>query len=155
MPAPVVESLRLALEASSSAGRQPRNVWPAIRKGIAGHCPACGIGRIFRAYLKVNDTCPTCGEELYHQRADDAPPYMTIVVVGHIVVGLLVVTEEYWPDAPLWLHVAIWPALALTLSLWLLPIMKGALIAYQWALRMHGFEAAQRSGSAIGKSDSK
>jgi hypothetical protein len=41
------------------------------------------------------------------------------------------------------------------LSLWILPIMKGGLVAHQWALRMHGFEAAQRSGSAIGKSDSK
>ncbi len=110
---------------------------------------------MFRAYLKVNDACPQCGEELHHHRADDAPPYMTIAVVGHAVVGMLVAADKYWPDAPLWLHAALWPALALILSLWLLPVMKGGLIAYQWALRMHGFEHVRRTESAAGKIGSK
>jgi uncharacterized protein (DUF983 family) len=101
MPAPVMVSLSFAREIPPSAASQPpRDVWPAIRKGLAGRCPACGKGKIFRAYLKVNEECPTCGEELHHQRADDAPPYLTIVVVGHIFGGLLLATEEYWPDAP-------------------------------------------------------
>jgi uncharacterized protein (DUF983 family) len=97
---------------------------------------------MFRAYLKVNDVCPQCGEELFHQRADDAPPYLTILVVGHVVGSLMLLAEEFWPDAPIWLHAMIWPTLALILSLWLLPMMKGGLIAYQWALRMHGFGEA-------------
>ncbi len=156
VPAPVVNSPIFAREVASPAFRPPpRAFWPAIRKGLLGLCPACGAGRIFRAYLKVNDACPQCGEELHHHRADDAPPYLTIVVVGHVVVGCLVAADQYWPDAPLWLHAAIWPALALILSLWLLPVMKGGLIAYQWALRMHGFEHARRSGSALGGSGSK
>ena len=117
----------------------PRNAWAAIGKGLRGRCPACGEGRLFRSYLKVNDLCPKCGEEFFHQRADDAPPYLTIFVVGHIVGSLMLLTEEFWPDAPIWLHAMIWPTLALILSLWLLPIMKGGFIAYQWALRMHGF----------------
>ena len=152
IPAPIIKSPGFARDVASPSSRQPpRAVWPAIRKGLRGRCPSCGRGKIFRAYLKVNDECPQCGEELHHHRADDAPPYMTIVVVGHVVVGLLVAADKYWPDAPLWLHAAIWPALALILSLWLLPVMKGALIAYQWALRMHGFEKAPRPASALGK----
>ncbi len=122
-----------------------RNAWQAIGKGMRGICPACGAGRMFRAYLKVNDICPHCGEELYHHRADDAPPYLTILVVGHIVGSLMLLTETYWPDAPIWLHAMIWPTLALILSLWFLPILKGGLIAYQWALRMHGFDGRQAS----------
>ncbi|HUZ90482.1 MAG TPA: DUF983 domain-containing protein [Methylocella sp.] len=122
----------------------PRNAWQAIGKGLRGCCPACGgAGTMFRAYLKVNDVCPSCGEELFHQRADDAPPYVTIVVVGHIVGTLMLLTEEFWPDAPIWLHAMIWPTLALILSLWLLPVFKGGLIAYQWALRMHGFDGSE------------
>ena len=52
-------------------------------------CPACGKGAMFNAYLKVNDRCPACGEELHHHRADDAPPYFTMLIVGHIVVALV------------------------------------------------------------------
>jgi len=160
MPAPVISPAPVSILARvapspGAASPLPRPVWPAIRTGLSGLCPACGRGRIFRAYLKVNDTCPHCGEELHHHRADDAPPYMTIFVVGHVVVGMLVAADKYWPDAPLWLHAALWPAVALILCLWLLPIMKGGLIAYQWALRMHGFEHARHSSNTIGRNGGK
>jgi len=123
--------------------RPKRDIWQSIMKGLRGRCPACGEGKMFRVYLKVNDACPNCGEEFHHHRADDAPPYLTIFVVGHIVGTLMLATEEFWPDAPIWLHAMVWPTLTLILSLWLLPIMKGGLIAHQWALRMHGFETAK------------
>ena len=119
-----------------------RPAWPAIWRGMKGQCPACGEGRIFRAYLKVNDACPSCGTELHHHRADDAPPYLTIFVVGHIVGGLMLWFETVNDSAPIWIHLLVWPTLALILCLWLLPVLKGGLIAYQWALRMHGFEIA-------------
>jgi uncharacterized protein (DUF983 family) len=121
---------------------RPRDIWLSLRRGLAGHCPACGKGKMFRAYLKVNDTCPACGEELFHHRADDAPPYFTILIVAHVIGGMMLMVEETAPDLPLWLHILAWPSLTLALSLVLLPIVKGALIAHQWALRMHGFETA-------------
>ncbi len=149
----ITTSSSLTLRQSPQKREQPdapRNPWRAIAKGMRGHCPACGDGKMFRAYLKVSDICPACGEELFHQRADDAPPYVTIFIVGHVVGSLMLLAEEFWPDAPIWLHAMIWPTLALILSLWLLPIVKGGFIAYQWALRMHGFEgaASQASGSS-------
>jgi uncharacterized protein (DUF983 family) len=119
-----------------------RDAWQAIKRGLRLRCPACGQGKMFHAYLKVNDACPHCGEELHHHRADDAPPYLTIFIVGHIVVSLMLAMDHYAPDAPIWLHALIWPTLTLILSLWFLPHLKGGLIAYQWALRMHGFEKA-------------
>lgn len=94
---------------------------------------------MFRKYLKVADICPACGEELFHQRADDAPPYFTIVIVGHIVVALVLSVEmAYRP--PLWVHAAIWLPLTVILALLVLPLVKGALIGLQWALLMHGFD---------------
>ncbi len=117
-----------------------RDVWLAMKRGLMGHCPHCGEGRIFSSYLKVNPTCPHCGEELHHHRADDAPPYITVFIVGHIVVGLMLTAEQFYDDSPIWLNVLIWPLLAVVLSLLILPRVKGALIAYQWALRMHGFD---------------
>jgi hypothetical protein len=70
-----MDNLALALDATTHG-----HAWQAIRKGLRGCCPNCGEGKMFRSYLKVNDACPHCGEELFHQRSDDAPPYMTIFV---------------------------------------------------------------------------
>lgn len=143
MSAPAVDMPIFKPQNAPEPAAAGREIWPSIKKGLRGRCPACGEGSMFRAYLKVNEACPRCGEELHHHRADDAPPYMTIFVVGHIVGTFMLLTETTWPDAPIWLHAMVWPTLTLILSLWLLPIMKGGLIAHQWALRMHGFEGPE------------
>lgn len=116
-----------------------RPVWPALKRGMRGLCPACGQGKIFSAYLKVNDRCPVCGEELFHHRADDMPPYVTMVIVGHIVVAGVILGQDLFPNLPDWPQMIFWPIVATLLCLWLLPPVKGALVTYQWALRMHGF----------------
>lgn len=116
----------------------PRSVWSAMGRGLAQCCPACGASPLYKRYLKVHDRCPGCGEELHHQRADDAPPYVTILIVGHIVVpGILLLEQTYAPES--WVHMVIWLPLIVILSLLILPRVKGALIGLQWALRMHGF----------------
>jgi uncharacterized protein (DUF983 family) len=110
-------------------------------RGANQSCPACGDGKLFQSFLKVADACPSCGEELHHQRADDAPAYFTMFLVGHIVVGLVMVVEKAFEPA-LWVHALIWGPLLLALSLFLLPRIKGVLIGLQWAQRMHGFDHA-------------
>ena len=114
----------------------------AIKRGLLCRCPNCGEGKLYSAYLKVNPVCAVCGEELHHQRADDAPPYATIFIVGHVVIGSLLAVESYGETIPMWVHMLVWSSLALVMSLVLLPLLKGALVGYQWALRMHGFETA-------------
>ena len=130
------------IEAGSKPSRRAtgeRSVWQSLLRGARSLCPACGKGAMFNRYLKVADHCRHCGEALHHQRADDAPPYFTIVIVGHIVVSLVLAVEvAYRP--PLWLHAALWLPLTVLLSLALLPIIKGALVSLQWALLMHGFD---------------
>lgn len=124
-----------------STGTTPpsRDVAVASLRGLRGQCPHCGEGRLFKTFLRVNEHCPTCNEALYHHRADDAPPYVVITIVGHIVVGaMLIVEKAYTPD--LWIHAALWVPLTIVLSLLLLQPIKGALIGVQWALRMHGFD---------------
>ena len=116
-----------------------RPILGSLLRGAMLKCPACGKGAMFRRYLKVADHCPQCGEALHHQRADDAPPYFTIVIVGHVVVGLVLAVEmAYRP--PLWVHAALWLPLTVILTLLVLPLVKGALVALQWALLMHGFD---------------
>ena len=136
-------------------GRAPgpeaaRPLASAMRRGAELRCPACGRGRMFRAYLEVVHACGTCGEELHHHRADDAPPYFTIVLVGHMVVaGALALEQALAP--PSWLHFVLWLPLTLALSLLMLPRIKGALVGLQWAHRMHGFGSGpDPASSALG-----
>jgi len=62
-----------------------REIWQSLKRGFACHCPACGEGKLYNAYLKVVPACEQCGEELHHQRADDAPPYFTMAIVAKVV----------------------------------------------------------------------
>jgi uncharacterized protein (DUF983 family) len=113
------------------------SVWPALRRGLALRCPQCGQGRIFRRYLKVHPTCASCGLELQSFRSDDAPPYFTMLIVGHIIVpGMLLLEQLHHP--PSWVHAALWLPLTLALTLGLLPRIKGAVIGFQWAHRIRG-----------------
>lgn len=125
-----------------------RDAWTSLKRGWCQTCPACNKGQIYKSYLKVNDACPACGEELHHQRADDAPPYFTMLIVAHIVGGgILFMEQNYAP--PEWVELVIWLPATVLISLWLLPRIKGALIAYQWANRMHGFGGPQVEGADI------
>jgi uncharacterized protein (DUF983 family) len=102
---------------------------------------------MFRAFLKVKDHCSACGEALHHQRADDAPAYFVILIVGHLVVPLVLSVEVAFAP-PYWLHVAIWLPLTAGLSLALLQPIKGAIVGWQWAQRMHGFNPAEADDAA-------
>ncbi|MFA5898544.1 MAG: DUF983 domain-containing protein [Hyphomicrobium sp.] len=121
----------------------------ALMRGAAGRCPACGEGALFRKFLKVKDSCDVCGEELYHHRADDLPAYVVMSIVGHVVIGLLLWVETSFAPS-LWVHVALWVPLTLALSLGLLQPVKGAIVALQWALRMHGFGARRARTGSVG-----
>lgn len=126
----------------------PRDTATALKRGFSCRCPQCGEGRIFGKFLKVNPTCSNCGLNLDGHRADDMPPYIVIMIVGHIVVGLNLAFEQ-GAEWPLWIHFAIWPTLTLVSALMLLQPVKGALIGYQWALKMHGFDPEARRDPAL------
>lgn len=115
-----------------------RPVGRSIKRGLLNRCPACGTGRLFRAYVKCVDHCAVCGEDFTHQRADDLPPYLVITIVGHIVVGGYMATDLVWPLTT-WQHLAIWVPITLVLALLLLQPVKGGVIGLQWAVKMHGF----------------
>jgi uncharacterized protein (DUF983 family) len=116
----------------------------AVTRGLRGRCPNCGRGHMFSRFLKVADRCPVCSEELFHQRADDFPAYLVIVLVGHTIVPLALLVETEFAPA-LWLQVALWVPLTGLLSLTLLQPIKGAVVAMQWFGGMHGFARASKS----------
>lgn len=112
--------------------------WGALARGAANRCPSCGRGSLFRGYLRVAEQCGACGVPVGAIRADDAPPYFTMLITGHVIVGALMTVETSYAP-PIWVHALLWGPAVVLMSLWLLPRIKGALIGFQWANLMHGF----------------
>jgi uncharacterized protein (DUF983 family) len=124
---------------SARAPLAKSDVWTSIKRGFRGRCPRCGEGKLFRAFLKVDNNCSVCGLDFTPHRADDLPAYLVIVIVGHIVVPTaLMIETNYSP--PVALQLAIYLPVTLIASLALLQPVKGAVVGMQWALRMHGFD---------------
>lgn len=115
-----------------------RELWPAVRRGFRRKCPKCGAGPLMSGYLKVRDRCTVCQEDLSQHRADDGPAYLTILVVGHLMAPLLHIVFTTFRPEPLVLF-TIFSVGCVTLSLYLLPRLKGSIVGFQWARRMHGF----------------
>lgn len=111
---------------------------PALINGWRKRCPSCGTGPALKGYLTVRDSCPVCGEDLHHARADDGPAYLTILIVGHLMAPLIIAFYTAFRPDPL-VMASIFTAGTVALSLYLLPRLKGMVIAFQWAKRMHGF----------------
>ena len=116
-----------------------RSLRPSLLRGLARRCPACGEGRMFAGYLKVSQQCERCLEQLGHIRADDIPPYVTILLVGHLIVPLVLFVYQTW-QPPTWLSMTIWPLATLALTMALLPVIKGGVVAVMWSLRLRGDE---------------
>lgn len=115
-----------------------RELRPALLRGWRRRCPNCGSGPLMQGYLKVRDDCAVCAEPLHHQRADDGPAYLTILIVGHVMAPLiLIVFTRLRPD-PIVLA-TVFSIGCVALSLFLLPRLKGLMVGFQWAKRMHGF----------------
>src|SRR6516165_3995347 len=126
-------------DAARESALPTRPLWGSIRRGLSGRCPSCGSGKMFRAFLKVADRCTACGEALHHHRADDAPAYFVILIVGHVVVPLALIVEVAYAP-PYWLHAVLWLPLTAGLAIGLLSPVKGAIVGWQWANYMHGFD---------------
>jgi uncharacterized protein (DUF983 family) len=122
--------------------QDPVPLGQAMQRGFRGRCPHCGEGRLFGRFLKSADRCAACGEPFHHHRADDFPAYLVIVFVGHVIVPIVLAVEAAYAP-PYWLHFLLWTPLTLGLSLGLLQPVKGAVIAMQWQMGMHGFQAAK------------
>ncbi len=107
----------------------------AIGRGLLGRCPSCGKSHIFNGYLKVRDACQGCGAPLGLARADDAPPYFTILLVGHVLIpAMFMVDRAFTPE--IWLMTAIFVPLAAIMSVGLLRPIKGGTVGLMMKLNM-------------------
>lgn len=135
-------------EHSSHRLEDPPSIWPeaveqrpllrAMALGFTGKCPKCGKGKMFARFLKTKDRCDVCSEALHHHRADDLPAYLNIFIVGHVVIGFMVIAMT-WKLMDVWTTTAVTILLCLVAAFSLMQPLKGMVVGSQWALRMHGF----------------
>lgn len=103
-----------------------------VRRGLGLRCPHCGEGRLFGRFLKVREHCEACGADNTIFPSDDAPPYLTLLLVGHFIVPFMFWLDKAWEPA-MWVQFAIWLPLIAVITTALLPYMKGAVIGFAWA----------------------
>lgn len=110
--------------------------WPmTIVRGLRAICPRCGKAKIFNGYLKVHDVCSHCGANFAELPADDAPPYVAMVIVLQVI-GVFVVMFYKGVFLPNW-PTAIGALLALVIVCMLaLRVTKGAIIGVLLKLNM-------------------
>ena len=118
----------------------PRSLWAALRRGLTGKCPRCGGAHLFARFLKPVARCPLCGQDWTLHAADDFPPYVSIIVTGHLMAPVMIVLGAA-TSIPMWATMTIAVTMAVALLLSLLQPAKGAIIALQWWMGMAGFAA--------------
>ena len=103
-----------------------------VRRGFCLRCPQCGQGRLFGRFLEVSECCEGCGADNTIFPSDDAAPYLTLLVVGHVLTPLLFWTDRAF-EPSLWFQLAIWLPLFGAVTIGLLPRMKGVVVGFAWA----------------------
>ena len=119
----------------------PPTLRAALLRGIRSRCPRCGEARLFGKFLKPVAVCPRCHQDWSHHRADDMPPYISILITGHVLVPVIIYFGAV-AEMSMWQALAICLVLAAGLMISLLQPAKGGVIALQWWHGMHGFVPA-------------
>jgi uncharacterized protein (DUF983 family) len=100
--------------------------------GLAGRCPRCGKGRLFAGLVSYADGCSACGLDFRAFNVGDGAASFLILIVGAVVTGLALwlelAAEPAW-----WVHVVLWGPLTLILSIGLMRVAKGLLLAIEYA----------------------
>ncbi len=102
-----------------------------LRAAVGGCCPRCGKGRLFRGVVAFAPRCSACGLDYLAFNVGDGAASFLILIVGAIVtVAALVVDFRYAP--PWWVHVMLWLPLTIGLTMAMLRVAKGLLLALEF-----------------------
>lgn len=112
----------------------------AVGRALLGRCPACGQGKLMKGYLKQVENCAACGESFGQIRADDAAPWATIILVGHVFLPIAFLVNV---TMPVWAEATMWSGLFAGLSLAILPKAKAMFIAILWHTRAPGYKPVE------------
>ena len=128
----------MSVEINDGPMEEDRSIVRSMWRGFLCRCPNCGEGKLFSGYLTVAPECDVCREDFTGEEAHDLPPYVTVFVVGHVVVTLLMIAEAN-TDWSLVTHLVVWSLATVVMCFAMMKPVKGSVVGLQWALRMAGF----------------
>src|SRR5471030_653645 len=120
---------------------EPIALKTAAGRALLGRCPCCGKGKLMRSYLKQVENCSACGESFGQIRADDAAPWLTIILVGHVFLPFAFMVNLDW--MPTWAAMLSLATLFAGLSVAILPRAKMLFIAILWQTRAPGYKPVE------------
>jgi uncharacterized protein (DUF983 family) len=102
------------------------------RTGLQGKCPRCGQGQLFAGMLKIKPQCSNCGLDIASLDVGDGAVVFVVMIANIVVLGGALAFENAF-SPPLWLHILMWPIVIAALCIWLTRLIKGVLLAHQFA----------------------
>jgi len=102
-----------------------------VSEALAGHCPHCGQGKLFRGFLDIAKACDVCGLDYGFADAGDGPAVFVSFAALVVVTGLALVIDAYY-EPPVWLLMLLMLPLIAVLCLGLLRPIKGLMIGLQY-----------------------
>lgn len=107
---------------------------PPAEAALRGLCPRCGAKTLFAGPVSFAPTCRACGLDFAGFNVGDGPAAFLIFIVGGLVVGLAIALE-LGVSPPWWVHALLWIPVATLLTVGLLRLAKGMLIALEYRNR--------------------
>lgn len=101
---------------------------------LRGVCPRCGNRTLFAGIATFAPRCRACALDFSGFNVGDGPAAFLILIVGGVVTGLAIWLELAF-EPPIWLHVLLWLPLATAMTVGLLRLAKGALLALEYRHR--------------------
>ncbi|WP_158747602.1 DUF983 domain-containing protein [Acidisphaera sp. L21] len=105
-----------------------------LRTALLCRCPRCGQASIFTSVLTVRERCPVCELNLAAADTGDGAAAFLILIEGAVLVVLAFYVEFHF-NPPLWVHVILWPVLAIPFTILLMRPFKAFLVAQQFRNR--------------------
>ena len=124
----------------SEASRLPATLMQAMLRGARFRCPRCDSKGLFARYLKPESKCSQCGQDWTLHQADDFPPYVSMFITGHLMAPIIIEIGSSQLSMAAQLGIAF--GIGSVMMIGLLQPAKGAIIALQWWMGMHGFKPA-------------
>ena len=104
---------------------------PPLDAAIRALCPRCGAPGLFATFLRFADRCRVCGLDYGMFNVGDGAAAFLIMIVGGLA-SLCAIIVELAYSPPVWVHLLLWIPLTLILTVGLLRIAKGLLLALEY-----------------------
>jgi uncharacterized protein (DUF983 family) len=101
---------------------------------LRGLCPRCGARTLFAGIVRFAARCRACGLDFAAFNVGDGPAAFLIFIVGGIVTALAIMVELRL-SPPWWVHGLLWLPLTAALTIGMLRLGKGLLLALEYRHR--------------------